>query len=49
MARGIRLWEFPLADHGVLFLTTVGYLALGYLVFRACVRRARREGFFGQY
>jgi ABC-2 type transport system permease protein len=49
MTHGIRLWEFPPADLGLLLLTTVSYLALGYLVLRACVRRARRDGLFGQY
>ncbi|WP_135852515.1 ABC transporter permease [Halorussus salinus] len=49
MVDGVRLWEFPLADLGVLVATAVGYVALGYAVFEYATRRARRLGVLGDY
>jgi len=49
MVDGIRLWEFPPADLALLVGVAVGYLALGYVVFRAATNRARRLGVLGDY
>jgi len=49
MVDGVRLWEFPPADLALLVAVAVGYLGLGYAVFRAATRRARRLGVLGDY
>jgi len=49
MVDGVRLWEFPLLDLGLLVAVSVGYLGAGYLVFRYATRRARRLGVLGDY
>ncbi|PSP80138.1 ABC transporter [Halobacteriales archaeon QS_1_68_20] len=49
MEQGVRLWEFPLADLGLLVLTTSFYLALGFYVFHRAIGRARDEGLLGHY
>ncbi|WP_299332421.1 ABC transporter permease [Haloplanus sp.] len=49
MVDGVRLWEFPAADLAILVGVAVGYLVLGYLVFRYTSRRARRLGVLGDY
>lgn len=49
MRRGVRLWEFPPAELGVLVGVAVAYLAVGYVVFRVCSRVARRRGVMGEY
>jgi len=49
MLEGTHLWEFPLVDLAILLGTAVGYLAVGYLVFQAATRRARRLGVLGDY
>ena len=49
MVDGVRLWEFPAADLAILVGVAVGYLGLGYLVFRYTSRRARRLGVLGDY
>ena len=49
MIDGTRLWQFPPADLAVLVGTAVGYLGLGYLVFRYSTDRARRLGVLGDY
>ena len=49
MVDGVRLWEFPLADLGLLVAVAAGYLAGGYLVFQLATRRARRLGVLGDY
>jgi ABC-2 type transport system permease protein len=49
MLDGTRLWEFPLADLGLLVAVAAGYLGAGYLVFRYATRRARRLGVLGDY
>jgi ABC-2 type transport system permease protein len=49
MIDGTRLWEFPLLDLAVLVGTAVGYLLIGYVIFEAATRRARRLGVLGDY
>lgn len=49
MVDGVRLWEFPPTDIGLLIGVAVGYVALGYAVFRYATRRARRLGVLGDY
>ena len=49
MLDGTRLWEFPLADLGLLVAVAAGYLGAGYLVFQHATRRARRLGVLGDY
>lgn len=49
MRDGVRLWEFPLHDVGVLAVVAVGYLAAGYAVFRYCTHVARKRGVMGHY
>jgi ABC-2 type transport system permease protein len=49
MRDGVALWEIAPAELGVLVVTAVGYLALGYAAFAYCQRWARREGVMGHY
>lgn len=49
MRDGIALWNLPLDELGVLVVTAVGYLAVGYAIFGYCQRWARREGVMGHY
>jgi ABC-2 type transport system permease protein len=49
MIDGTRLWEFPPLDLALLVGVAVGYLGLGYLVFRLTTDRARRLGVLGDY
>jgi len=49
MIEGTRLWEFPAVDLLVLVVVAVGYVLLGYAVFEAATRRARRLGVLGDY
>ncbi|MFC7068595.1 ABC transporter permease [Halobaculum lipolyticum] len=49
MVDGTRLWEFAPADLALLVAVAVGYLAVGYGVFVAATRRARRLGVLGDY
>ncbi len=49
MIDGTRIWEFPPLALVILGGTAVGYLALGYVVFQAATRRARRLGVLGDY
>ncbi|MFC7138117.1 ABC transporter permease [Halobaculum litoreum] len=49
MVDGTRLWEFPLADLAVLVAVAAVYMAVGYGVFQAATRRARRLGVLGDY
>jgi ABC-2 type transport system permease protein len=49
MVDGVRLWEFSLVDLLVLVGVAVGYVGVGYLVFRYTTRRARRLGVLGDY
>lgn len=49
MIDGTRLWEFPIGDLALLAGVAVGYVLLGYGVFRYATRRARRLGVLGDY
>jgi ABC-2 type transport system permease protein len=49
MVGGIRLWEFGVAELGLLVAVAVGYLVGGYLVFHYATGRARRLGVLGDY
>lgn len=49
MKDGVPLWGLPAGELGVLVVTAVGYLALGYAAFAYCQRWARREGVMGHY
>jgi ABC-2 type transport system permease protein len=49
MVDGVRLWEFDVRALALLVGVAVGYLGLGYVVFRAATRRARRLGVLGDY
>ncbi|AUV83993.1 ABC transporter permease [Salinigranum rubrum] len=49
MVDGTRLWEFSVGDLAVLCVVALGYLLLGYVVFQAATRRARRLGVLGDY
>ncbi len=49
MVDGVRLWEFGLAELGLLVGVAVGYLVAGYVVFHYATRRARRLGVLGDY
>lgn len=49
MVDGIRLWQFPLADLGLLVAVAFGYLLGGYAVFQFATQRARRLGVLGDY
>ena len=49
MVEGVRLWEFGLAELGLLVAVAAGYLGAGYLVFHYATRRARRLGVLGDY
>ena len=49
MEDGIALWNLPADELGVLVLTAVVYLGLGFAAFTYCQRWARREGVMGHY
>ena len=49
MKNGTALWNLPTGELGVLVLTAVGYLALGFGAFVYCQRWARRAGVMGHY
>ena len=49
MNDGVRLWEFPLTDLGVLLAVGVAYLLAGYAIFLHLLRRARKQGVMGHY
>lgn len=49
MKDGVALWNLPADELGVLVITAVGYLAIGYAAFAYCQRWARREGVMGHY
>jgi len=49
MGEGVALWNLPADELGVLVVTAVGYLLVGYVVFHYCQRWARREGVMGHY
>lgn len=49
MEDGVRLWEFPAVELGLLTITAVVYLTAGYYVFHRSQRRARVNGLMGKY
>jgi len=49
MQDGAALWQLPAAELGILAVTGVGYLAVGYASFHYCQHWARREGVMGHY
>lgn len=49
MEQGYRLWEVPVADLGILVLTGVGYMLLGYVALGKIVGVARERGVLGHY
>lgn len=49
MRDGVALWRLPAGELGVLVVTAVGYLVLGYAAFQYCQTWARREGVMGHY
>ncbi|SNZ06814.1 ABC-2 type transport system permease protein [Natronoarchaeum philippinense] len=49
MRSGVRLWEFPAAELGLLTGVAVVYSLGGYGVFRYCSNVARRRGVMGHY
>lgn len=49
MRYGVRIWEFPALDLGILVGTAIVYSLVGYAVFRFCSRVARKRGVMGHY
>ncbi|WP_232820503.1 ABC transporter permease [Halorussus litoreus] len=49
MRNGVRLWEFPAFDLGILVGVAAVYSLAGYAVFLVCSRVARRRGVMGHY
>lgn len=49
MADGVSITAMDPSDLGVLLVTAVGYLLVGYVVLQYCQRWARREGVMGHY
>lgn len=49
MQEGLRLWELPAGELGLLVATAAGYFALGYGAFQWMSTRARRRGLMGHY
>lgn len=49
MGEGLRLWELPPADVGLLVAKAVAYLIGGYFVFQLAARKARENGVLGHY
>lgn len=49
MQEGVKLWEFPVTDLGILFGAAFIYLLIGILVFEYCSRVARKRGVMGHY
>ncbi|WP_276261241.1 ABC transporter permease [Haloglomus litoreum] len=49
MGGGLRLWELPVADLGLLVLKAVLYVAVGHILFGWFARRARDGGKLGKY
>ncbi|HBT40079.1 MAG: ABC-2 type transporter [Thermotoga sp. 50_1627] len=46
---GTRLHQFRFSDHAILWLVALGYLSVGFIVFRAFERRAMVVGSLSQY
>lgn len=49
MEQGTRLWEFPVEELGLLVVTGLVYLGVGYYCFHRATRKARKEGVLGHY
>lgn len=49
MSDGVRLWEFEPTETGLLVVTALSYLFLGYYSFHRAQRIVRRQGSLGQY
>ena len=49
MGDGVSIMAMPVDDFGVLLVTAVGYLLVGYVVLQYCQRWARQEGVMGHY
>lgn len=49
MEDGVRLWEFPLQELGILLVTATVYLCIGGYCFYLASIKARREGLLGHY
>ncbi|SDJ34984.1 ABC-2 type transport system permease protein [Halovenus aranensis] len=49
METGTPLWEIPAADLVFLGTKAAVYLLVGFVVFSACVRKAKRDGVLGHY
>ncbi|WP_050038657.1 MULTISPECIES: hypothetical protein [unclassified Haloarcula] len=49
MTDGIRVWDLPAFDLGVLVGQSVAYLAVGVFVFRVGTAKARKQGILGHY
>jgi ABC-2 type transport system permease protein len=49
MGEGLRLWELPPGELGLLVGTAVVYFAVGYGAFQWMGARARRQGLMGHY
>lgn len=49
MRNGVRLWEFPASELGLLVGTALVYWLAGYAVFLVCSRVARGRGVMGHY
>lgn len=49
MQDGVRLWEFPATELGILVVVAFAYLLAGVVFFRAAQRRARALGVLGHY
>lgn len=49
MGDGLRLWELPALDLGLLVVKATLYLVVGYVVLQRCQYRARVRGVLGHY
>lgn len=49
MEDGVRLWEFPASELGLLVVPAVVYLLAGFYCFHRAQYRARKNGLLGQY
>lgn len=49
MSEGVRLWEFPLWELGLLVVTNLVYVAIGYACLHYAVIKARNDGLMGHY
>lgn len=49
MGQGVRLWELPALELGLLVVKAIAYLVVGYVVLQRCQRLARVRGELGHY